>query len=565
MHVRTVKARILLLLMLAAAAASGGCFLAGGGASGISLDQTTQPTPEDQIYSRYPQILNLERMLDRASTYYYFGELDLSEAALQNLTASIEDLRSLRPDPDLCDHLDYLETRALCIRQRMEDNRIEGEASCMLAAALDSITRTTVVEEEIPVEMNQKTQHWLAYFQGKGRRHFAKWLVRTGEYRDIIEPILVEVGVPRDLLYLSVIESGLNLNARSHMRAIGPWQFMAGTARLFGLRNNWWIDERRDIIASTYAAANYMKYLYDIFGSWQLALAAYNAGEHRVAYAMMQQRTNNYWRLRLPVQTSWFVPKFMAALAIGRDPENYGFEKPASNPLLFDLIEVDCATELKDIAAAAGSSLSDIRELNPHFKKWTTPPDMVVEVKVPKGSGEQCLARLAGMPHRKLVSYIQHKVKKGETLSQIGATYEVSAEELKRVNEMKSARSLHAGNILIIPVKDRSRPVSVATRPTYRTPPPRTAEIVLPKLDGIADADASAPESDDLDEEVSSAAPPDAEGAAYVVHVVRRGETLSSIGRQYGKSVAEILALNRSVARNRIHPGDKLRIPSGSN
>jgi len=558
-----MKRELTILLTLAALAASSGCFLAGRGGNGITEDPAPPPSTENEIYVRYPQILNLERKLDRASAYFYFGEYDLSEAALNDLTASIADVRELIPDADVCEHLDYLEARARCVQQRMSDNTIEHEAMCNITAALDSISRATVVEDEIAVELNFKTKHWLTYFQGRGRRHFAKWLARTGELKDVIEPILVEVGLPRDLLYLAVIESGLNLDARSHMRAVGPWQFMAGTGKLFGLRINWWIDERKEIIASTYAAANYMKYLYDLFGSWPLALAAYNAGEHRVAYAMMHQRTNNYWRLRLPVQTSWFVPKFMAALAIGRDPEAYGFEKPTENVLRFDIIEVARATELRDIAVAAGCSLSDIKSLNPHLKKWATPPEMVVEVKVPKGTGETCLARLAEMPRRKMVSYVQHKVAKGETLSHIAATYEVSVEELKRVNEMKSARWLHAGNILLIPVKDASRSIRIASRPSYRTPPPLPDDIGVPKLDALSEDDGRMPELDETDN--GAAARPDAGGVECVVHVVKRGETLSSISKRYGKSISEILALNQSVSRNRIRPGDRIRIPLGSN
>jgi len=550
-----MKRTIAIILTLAAAAALNGCFLAGGGGRAVIEDQPPALSPEDALYARYPQILNLERKLDRASTYFYFGEYALSETAVQELLASIADVRTTIPDPDLCDHLDYLEQRARCIAQRTRDNTIEHEAMCTITAAVDSIYRNTKVEDEIAVEMNVKTKYWLNYFQGSGRRHFAKWLARTGEVKDVIEPILVEAGLPRDLLYLAVIESGLNLDARSYMRAIGPWQFMAGTAKLFGLRMNWWIDERKDLIASTYAAANYLKYLYDLFQSWPLALAAYNAGEHRVAYAMMHQRTDNYWRLHLPSQTSWFVPKFMAALAIGRNPEAYGFEKPRENPVQFDLIEVERATELRDIAAAAGCSLSDLRALNAHFKKGATPPDMVVEVKVPKGTGERCLAKLAEMPQRKTASYVEHTVKKNETLSHIAAAYEVSVEELKRVNEIKNTHSLHGGQILLIPVKEKSRSVRTAMRPSYRTPPPLRDNIVVPKLDSLSEDDGKMPDVDEAE----------AGDTEYVVHIVRQGETLSAISKRYGKSVSEILSLNQSIRRNRIRPGDKIRIPAGSN
>ncbi len=237
-------------------------------------------------------------------------------------------LRAASSGADVCERLEYLETRALCLLQRMSDDEMTRETSPHMATFIDSVALNNVVEEEIEIEYNGKTEHWIDYFQGAGRKHFSRWLARVGSFRDIIEPILVDVGIPRDLLYLAVIESGLNLSAKSYMKAIGPWQFMSGTGKLFGLRINWWLDERKDIVAATYAAANYLKYLHDLFGSWPLALAAYNSGEHRVARAITNQRTTDYWQLRLPAQTTWFVPKFMAALAIGRNPEAYGFVTP---------------------------------------------------------------------------------------------------------------------------------------------------------------------------------------------------------------------------------------------
>jgi membrane-bound lytic murein transglycosylase D len=585
---------------------------------------------EEGIYNRFPQLLVLAQKLDCASAAFYLGDRESSQASARELLHDIADVRAMSPDPAVCDHLDYMDDRARCLLQRIDDDELQGQTRPNMVSLIDSIARTTVVEEEIEIVYNQKTRYWIDYFKGSGHKHFSRWLERTGEFQDVIEPILTDVGLPRDLLYLAVIESGLSMTAKSHMKAIGPWQFMAGTARLFGLRINWWIDERSDIVASTYAAANYLKYLHDLFDSWPLALAAYNAGEHRIAYAIARQRTTDYWRLDLPAQTMWFVPKFMAALAIGRNPEAYGFEKPRKAPLLFDIIEVEQPFELRAIANAADCSLSDIKNLNPHFKKWCTPPDMVVEIKVPRGTGEQCRSRLAATRQHKLQSFVQHRVKKGETVSGIAADYEVSAKEIMKLNEISLARSIRAGNILLIPVKDVQRSSRVASEPSYRNPrvplnpgfqpllsgeggqkqircvvrkddtlvriaerfhtslaqlrdwnklsyestihpgdtlwirmmssdvPKETRVSRVTGMAGTPDTDPPAAPAAGID------ALPEANGARCVTHTVKKGETLTSIGRIYKVDISAILAWNKKTNRNRLYPGEKLKIWIGT-
>ncbi len=581
----------------------------------------------DDVYRRFPQLLMLEQKLDRASSHYYFGQPDLAASTAEDLLQAVAALRTTSPDPAACDRLDSLESRAQCLLQRIADDEMERETRPYISSLLDSVALNNVVEEEIEIEYNDKTNHWIDYFQGPGRKHFSRWLVRVGCFQDVIEPILIDVGIPRDLLYLAVIESGLNLSAKSYMKAIGPWQFMTGTGRLFGLRINWWVDERRDIVAATYAAANYLKYLFDLFDSWPLALAAYNSGEHRVARAITTQRTTDYWQLRLPAQTMWFVPKFMAALAIGRNPEAYGFEKPPIDPIEFDIIEVDRPIDLRKIADAAGCSLGDIKELNPHFKKWCTPPDMVVEVKVPKGSGEQCRERVAELKRAKVESFVQHQVKKGETLSSIAAQHEVTVKEIKNLNDISSSHTIHPGNILLIPVKDAVRSSRVASRPSYRNPeiprdavnlpllsatdgskqiryivktgdtivkiagrfhaslaqvrtwndlayddvirPGDTLKILMAPPPGAARDDAAslqersaakAPSAGGVDAPPDGIAMPAAAGSDRITHVVKKGETLSAIGRRYNVKLSQILDWNPGISRNRIRPGDKITI-----
>ncbi len=590
------------------------------GASGGSA------VPADDIYRRSPQLLVLEQKLDRVSSYFHFGELDMAASSAEDLLQAVESLRATLPDAETCERLEYLEGGVRCLLQRMSDDEMEHETSPHMASLIDSVALNNVVEEEIEIEYNGKTEHWIDYFQGAGRKHFSRWLTRVGSFRDIIEPILVDVGIPRDLLYLAVIESGLNLSAKSYMKAIGPWQFMTGTGKIFGLRINWWLDERKDIVAATYAAANYLKYLYDLFGSWPLALAAYNSGEHRVARAITNQRTTDYWQLHLPAQTTWFVPKFMAALAIGRNPEAYGFEKPPSEPLEFDIIEVERPTELRKIAEAAGCTLSELKEMNPHFKKWCTPPDMVVEVKVPKGAGTQCSARLASMKSDKVGSFVQHKVKKGETLSGIAAQHDVTIKDIRNFNEIAASHTIRAGNILLIPVKDTVRSARVASRPSYRNPELPRGAVSLPLLsvtDGskqmryvvkkddtivkiaerfhaslaqirewndlaydsvlrpgdtlrihsVTSTGIERPATASRSKPPASTDPPGPgieapqagdrspeSDARRITHVVRKGETLSAIGRLYRVPLSDILTWNQKTNRNKLYPGEKITI-----
>lgn len=558
---------------------------------------------DEEIYLLYPQLLLLQEKLDTASAYYYLGDLDSSLLLSEDLIKVLQETRATSPEEPICEQIDILEDKTRCLRQRVIEEMQEKDWKLHIASALDSIAQNHVVEDEIDVVYNWRTKHWLKYFQGKGRRHFIRWLERVEKYRDIIEPILIEVGVPRDLLYVAVIESGLNLNARSKVRAIGPWQFMAGTGRLFGLRINWWLDERKDIIASTYAAAHYLKHLHKLFGSWPLALASYNAGEYRVAHAVSRQKTDDYWRLRLPSQTRWFVPKFMAALAIARDPHKYGFGKPAADPLLFDIIEIKRSTDLRLVAKAAGCTVTRLKKLNPALKRWATPPEMVIELKVPRGTGEKCLAGIADIPPEKRVSWHRHKVKRGEALSLIADKYDISISELKRLNNIRNAHRIREGKILLIPVKDIDMAKKDASSPGYRTPPKLPDKVTLKRYKApagykkivytVKDRDTLSEIAERYNTRLSRLrswndlrykslihpgdrlviyVPPGfrtAEetpresgnnGKKRIVHVVKRGETLSHISRRYRAKISDILAWNNSIKPDRLYPGDRITI-----
>ena len=241
--------------------------------------------------------------------------------------------------------------------------------------------------EDIPLQMNSDVLRYIEFFTGAGRSTFERWLKRSGKYMELFRTVLQKEGLPPDLVHLVFVESGFNLNAKSYASAVGPWQFMKATSKLFGLNVNQWVDERKDPEKATVAAARYLKHLYGIFGDWPLALASYNAGEGTVLRAIKRQGTTNYWDLKLPQQTEDYVPQFMAALAITRDPVRYGFsEVELDDPLRFDEIALKGAVDLRAIARLAGCTVDELKELNPAVRNLSVRGDGgVTTLRVPEG------------------------------------------------------------------------------------------------------------------------------------------------------------------------------------
>ncbi len=367
----------------------------------------------------------------------------------------------------------------------------------------------------IDIVTNSRVEKWLDYFTGKGRKDMARWLRRSGRYRPMIEHELAEARLPKELFYLAMIESGLNPNAYSRAHAAGMWQFISSRARMCGLRVDWWVDERRDPLKATRAACAYLGDLYEMFGSWELALAGYNSGEGRVARAQSRRPTCvDYWCLDLPRETENFVPKFLAAVMIGSDPEAYGFtDFELEAPLEQETVEVSDATDITFIAEAVGVSQDEIEKLNPALRRWCTPPsDVSVTVNVPPGTGGRCLAALASVPESERVTWRRHKIARGENLSRIASAYGTSVKAILQVNSIRNPNRIRAGDHVIIPVG--------------------------PGLDGTRYAGTS----------------------ETITHRVSRGDTVSSIARRYGKRTADVLSWNGLGWNSRIYPGDAITI-----
>jgi membrane-bound lytic murein transglycosylase D len=241
---------------------------------------------------------------------------------------------------------------------------------------------------EIAVKAVKKN---IVLFTEKLRERFSLWLRRSGKYLELMKGILKEKDIPEEIVFLPLIESGFNPYAYSRARAVGYWQFIASTAKKYGLKINWWMDERRDPVKSTVAAANYLKDLYEMFGSWNLAMAAYNAGEGKILKALNKTKAEDYWALLntryIRKETKNYVPKFIAASLIATNPESFGFEDIEYHaPLNYDKVSIESPVDLEVIAECAETSMEVIKELNPELRRWCTPPDVSEYIlRVPEG------------------------------------------------------------------------------------------------------------------------------------------------------------------------------------
>ncbi len=375
---------------------------------------------------------------------------------------------------------------------------------------------------EIPLETNEQVDRWIEYFSVKAHSRFATYLSRAGRYEGMVRAKLREADLPEDLLYLAMIESGMNPRAYSRAHAVGMWQFIRGTGRRYGLEINYWLDERRDPYKATDAAIAHLSDLYDEFGSWYLAAAAYNGGAARVSRGIARTGSNDFWDLSqarvLRRETRNYVPKLIAAAIIAKNPEKYGFDdvEPES-PLEFDTSVVPDATSFDVLAKAAGATEADIRLLNPQYPRLVTPPDREVEVRVPRGMKKTFAANYAEVPPDERVTWLEHVVTRGQTLSHIAQRYGTSVTAIRAANNYVNPRRLQIGQRLIIPRSGAAR-----ARLASSSPAP---------------------------------APPD--GPLTVT--VRSGDTLWAIGRRYKVSTRQLMELN-GLNSSVIHPGDRITV-----
>jgi membrane-bound lytic murein transglycosylase D len=296
----------------------------------------------------------------------------------------------------------------------------------------------------------------LGFFSTRIRDKFSLWLSRSGRYLDLMKEILRKKDVPEDIVFLSLIESGFNPNAYSIAKAVGPWQFIASTAKRYGLEIDWWKDERKDPVKSTAAAAEYLKDLYGMFGSWNFAMAAYNAGEGKILRAIKKSRADDYWDLldtkHIRNETKEYVPKFIAASLIATNPENFGFHDIEYNePLSYDEVELDSPIDLAVAAECADTELEVIKKLNPELRRWCTPPDVQkYTLKIPQGTKDAFLEKLSSVPEEERFTIGRYTVKKGDTIKRIARMSGVSESVILSLNSMEKIIPLKVGSTIFL-------------------------------------------------------------------------------------------------------------------
>lgn len=311
------------------------------------------------------------------------------------------------------------------------------------------------IQFSIPVVENDRVRYFVEYFCGKKKGFFETALARSGRYIPMMATILREEGLPEDLVYLSLIESGFSPHAFSRAKAMGPWQFIRSTGLRYGLKINGWVDERRDPVKSTRAAAAYLKDLHLQFGEWFLAAAAYNAGERKVERAINHSQTDDFWRLSqktyLKSETRNYVPKFVAAALIASMPEKYGFGNVVyDSPMEYDEVTIEKPTRLEVIAKLAKTTVKAIKELNPALLRNITPPgDKGFMLRLPAGNGKTFAQAYEPLSDSAKLKVITHKVKKGETLLGIAKIYGQKVSQLMELNELRN-RQIRVGQELIV-------------------------------------------------------------------------------------------------------------------
>jgi membrane-bound lytic murein transglycosylase D len=524
-----------------------------------------------------------------------------------------------------------------------------------ISDSLAAATQARLPSEKLfdyPVVINRRVLSYIDFFLGRSRNLFEGGLRRSGRYLPMARQIFQEEGIPQDLVFLAHVESSFKYNARSRARAVGLWQFIRGTAVLYHLRCDAYVDERLDPERETRAAARYLRDLYEHFGDWHLALAAYNTGAGNVDRAIARAGTRDFWRLaetrHLMNETRGFVPAILAATILAKSPGAYGLTEETDPPLAYDVVQVSAPVDLRVLARCSGATLGELQRLNPALLLLQTPPNAgAYEVRVPPGLGEQTAREITRIPpedrlvfqrhtvrrgenlaaiaHRYSTTVrtiqdanrlgrstmirtgqsllipsrgpaestlaevargeqesVQHRVKRGETLSKIATRYGVSVRAIQSANRLASPNRLSVGQALVIPVPQTAAaeaPVAAPAAPpagvpeTPRTsarvsgsvrPPnstcdlgrgPSTAHLVAQARQEIL----TGPEPAPLAEAPGPAAP---EAKPAATHTVRRGDTLGKIAARYGTDVAHLLRWNGLRSSRLIYPGQKIRVTS---
>jgi membrane-bound lytic murein transglycosylase D len=401
----------------------------------------------------------------------------------------------------------------------------------------------------LPIEVNDRVMREIHFLTVSVRKFTEAALSRKTALDSMIYSKLRKRGLPEDLIYLAFVESGFKVNAYSRAKAAGVWQFIPATGRRYDLPVDFWLDMRRNPEAATDAALDYLTDLYNEFGDWYLAMAAYNCGEGRIrklvkeGLAMDSSKRVSYWNLKLHRETMHYVPRILAATIIGHSPEHYSFKVEKQSLIIpFDTVTVNDCIPLDKVGSAVGSSANTIRDLNPELVRFCTPPNLKsYTMKIPEGTREKFLAAYAKMDKTQLIRWQQYKVQRGDNLGIISRLFGVKVADIQSANNLRNSK-LSVGQVLIIPMSAGVKASS--------TPSPTPATV---KKQDVTVSPSPAPIIE----------PVQVMEASTRFYVVRNGDKLGSISKRFGVSQQNLMAWN-DLRNSKIMSGQKLYLQDPS-
>jgi len=549
----------------------------------------------------------VQQSFDKGQKKYKAGDFDKARVDFDHALDLV--LQSgFQPDSDqrLSDLLDQLGETIHSYELNAEQNVEEDEEPTGPPAPIDALSDMTLpkgdprlaakVEQELisvphdlPLTVNDSVLQYLSFFTTtKGRAVMEHGLGRAGRYNDMIRRVLRQEGVPQDLIYLAQAESAFQPSAVSRAGARGLWQFMPYRGEEYDLDRNYWVDERSDPEKATRAAARHMRDLYEMFGDWYLVMAAYNSGPMNVVKAIERTGYADFWDLQrlhaLPKQTQNYVPIIIAMALVAKDPALYGVQVAPEKPAQIDTIKPGHPIDLHLVADASGADLDDLRGLNPELLRGVTPNDPQFELNVPAGTAEKFEANIQQVPEDKWTSWRLHGVENGETLPDIARHYRVTVAALENANHLQAHAVLPVGFLVNVPT---APPVIHLVR--YKVQRGDSLEGIAGRFDVTVSQlkkwnnirGASVPRGSRLriyaggppDDAAPRAKPKSAQNAAATVekvaasrnsgtaeHRVKRGETLYSIAREYGTTVASLRQSNPFLVGRSLIAGDVLKV-----
>ena len=413
----------------------------------------------------YADAIMADLRSDSLNAMLYFDNLFKALAQLEEISKNVPEIAQLKYQNILSASIEYYDNKVVSIDHSetgfstavFKDKLEDYIYSQSLDDVVDIEESVEIIEGHVPITYNKKVASIIRYYKNQGKRHIQKWLNREDKFKEIILPILKEEGVPPELFYVAMVESGLKTDAKSYAAAVGPWQFIASTAKVFDLKKSYYVDERRDFEKSTIAACRYLKKLYKEFDDWYLAFAAYNCGETRVRRHINYFNTRNFWELtNLPKETQNYIPSILAIIFISKDPEKYGFNVEPEANFEWVIKEIDKSVSIDEIARCSKVSKKKLLDYNPELLK-----DFVYVEKNSKynfrmpvqfSQDFDSLFALVEDVKADKVLIVNHKVKRGESFWYLAKKNGTTITAICELNNLDRNKPLRVGKMIKIPV-----------------------------------------------------------------------------------------------------------------